>query len=189
MKRIRRINLYSGAGGGKTITATNVCSQLGFKGYKVELINETIKEWTYIPRVPTSCDGFYLNARQIQKEDIRLRAGVDLIVSDSPVFLQYFYALFHKVPLTTVMLRSSFEFDMLYPSLNIFINREDKFYDEVGRYETLKEAKCIDIRIKNLMNDNSIEYKEFSCLDQKEMVDYIISQLEKNNAQNTTNRS
>ena len=67
-RKIRRICLYSGAGGGKSITATNIRSQLGFKGYDIELVDEVIKDWTYIPRIPKDCDSFYLQAGQIQKE-------------------------------------------------------------------------------------------------------------------------
>lgn len=176
-KKIRRICFYGGACVGKTITAAFVRAQLGFRGYKIELIDETIKEWTYIPRSPKECDGFYLIARQIQKEDIRLRAGVDLIVSDSPVFLTYFYASYYNDPLQSAMLSASLEFDTMYKPLNIFINREDKFYTEVGRYEKLEEAKNIDIKIKDLMKRNAVMYEQFSCLDQEGIINYITSQV------------
>ncbi len=177
MNQIRRICLCGGAGSGKSITANNIRAQLGFKGYNIEIVDEVIKDWTYIPRIPKDCDSFYLQACQIQKEDIRLRAGVPLIVSDSPIFLQYFYAWYHQVPLQEPMLWVNVEFDRLYTPLYIFINREDKFYDERGRYEKLREAKLIDERIKKLMNINKIKYKEFSCLDQDGIINYIISEL------------
>jgi len=182
MKKIRRINLFGGASCGKSITATNVRAQLGFKGYDIELVDEVIKDWTYIPRIPKDCDSFFLQASQIQKEDIRLRAGVDLIVSDSPLLLQYFYAHYHKVPLQEAMLSAALEFEKLYPSLNIFIDREDKFYDEVGRYEKLGEAKKIDYLIKDVLLLTDTSCVGFSCLDQKGIVDYIISKVEKSNA-------
>ena len=181
-KKIRRICLYSGAGGGKSITATNVRAQLGFRGYDIELVDEVIKDWTYIPRIPKDCDSFYLQAGQIQKEDIRFRAGIDLIVSDSPLMLQYFYALYHKVPLQAGMLSAALEFEQLYPSLNIFIDREDKFYDEVGRYEKLAEAKRIDILIKGVLVKSKTSYTSFSCLDQDGIVEYIVSKVDESNA-------
>ena len=177
MKKIRRINLFSGAGGGKSITATNVRAQLGFKGYDIELVEEVIKDWTYIPRIPKDCDGFYLLAGQIQKEDIRLRAGVDLIVSDSPLILQYFYAYYHKTPLQESILSAAQEFEQLYPSLNIFIDREDKFYNEVGRYEKLAEAKRIDILIKGVMVKNRVSFRSFSCLDQEGIINHILFEI------------
>ena len=177
MNKIRRINIMGGPCSGKSITATNVRSQLGFKSYDIELVDEEIKDWTYIPRIPTSCDGFYLQACQIQKEDVRLRAGVDLIVSDSPLMLQYFYAFYHKTPLQEPMRLAALEFEKLYPSLNIFIDREDKFYDETGRYEKLKEAKHMDILLKGVMVQNKVSFRSFSCLDQNGLIDYIISEI------------
>jgi len=167
-----------GASCGKSKTANNICAQLGFIGHNIELVDEVIKDWTYIPRIPKDCDSLYLQGCQVQKEDIRLRAGVDLIVSDSPLFLQYFYACHHHVPMQDPMLAVSNEFDAMYKPLYIFINREDSFYDELGRYETLAQAKAIDEEIKELMNINNIEYKEFSCLDQEGMINYIISEID-----------
>ena len=178
MKNLRRINLFAEAGGGKTITSANVRAQLGFKGYDVELVEEVIKDWTYVGRSPASCDSFYLQGCQIQKEDIRLRAGVDFIVSDSPLMLQYFYAMYHKAPLQVPMLQACQDFEDIYPSLNIFIDREDKFYDETGRYEKLPEAKSIDMLIKEVLTRYGVSFRSFSCLDQDKVIDYIVSQLE-----------
>jgi len=177
MSKIRRINLFGGAACGKSITATNVRAQLGFRGCDIELVDEVIKEWTYIPRIPKDCDSFFLQASQIQKEDIRLRAGVDLIVSDSPLLLQYFYAWYHKVPLQEPMRLAALEFEELYPSLNIFMDREDKFYNEVGRYEKLDEAKKIDDLIKDILVKNDTSFTSFSCLDQDGIIEYIISRI------------
>lgn len=180
MDKIRRINLFGGAACGKSITATNIRARLGFKGYNIELVEEVIKDWTYIPRVPTSSDSFFLQASQIQKEDIRLRAGVDLIVTDSPVALQYFYAWYHKDPLQAAMYIAVMEWDKRHKPINIFIDREDKFYDETGRYEKLEEAKKIDALVRTVLRAAKIEYVSFSCLDQEGVIDYIISEIEKN---------
>lgn len=178
MSKIRRINLFSAAGGGKSITATNIRAQLGFKGYDIELVDEVIKDWTYIPRPPKGCDSFYLQAAQIQKEDLRLRVGVDVIVSDSPLALQYFYAWYHKDPMLDSMRFAFLEFEKMYPSLNIFIDREDKFYNEIGRYEKLDEAKLIDGLIEHVLKVNRVDYTNFSCLDQDKIVDYVASYLD-----------
>ena len=180
MDKIRRINLFGGACVGKSITATNIRAQLGFKGYNIELVDEVIKDWTYIPRVPTGSDSLWLQASQIQKEDIRLRAGVDLIVSDSPAMLQYFYAYYHKAPYAAAMYLVALEMDKHYPALNIFIMREDKFYDETGRYEKLEEAKHIDMRLRQVLRTSKIEYTSFSCLDQDGIIEFIIEEIGKN---------
>jgi hypothetical protein len=177
MKKIRRINLFGSAGCGKSITATNVRAQLGFKGYNIEMVEEVIKDWTYIPRIPKDCDCLFLFSSQMQKEDIRLRAGVNLIVSDSPVMLQYFYGYYHKTPMQEAMLSAALEFEQMYPSLSIFIDREDKFYDETGRYEKLSEAKRIDILMRGVLVQNKISFRSFSCLDQDGIIKYVESEI------------
>ena len=185
--KIRRINVMGGPGSGKSITATNIRAQMGFRGYNIELVEEVIKDWTYIPRPPKSCDSYYLQACQIEKEEIRLRAGVDLVVTDSPILLQFFYARHHNVPLQAPMLLTSQIFDKRYPPLYIFVDREDEFYGEVGRYEDIGEAKVIDRKMKQLMDSLDIEFKIFSCLDQEAIVEYIVSQTGPPNAQKTEN--
>lgn len=179
MDKIRRINLMGGAGCGKSIHAANIRAQLGFKGYDIELVDEVIKDWTYISRIPRSCDSFYLQAGQIQKEELRLLAGVDLIVSDSPLMLQYFYAKYHNVPLQEPMLQASIEFEKIYPSIHIVVEREDKFYDEVGRYEKLEEAKQIDHDIIKTLRHNNIPYAVISCLEPDMIIEYIEDSLRK----------
>jgi len=179
MAKIRRINLFGGAGCGKSITAAHIRAEMGFNGYDIELVEEVIKDWTYIPRKPTGGDSLWLQASQIQKEDIRLRAGVDLIVSDSPVMLQYFYAWYHRAPYAACMCLAGLEIDKHYPALNIYLEREDSFYDEVGRYENLEEAKKIDVALKTVLRTTKIKYTSFSCLDQEEIIEHIITELEK----------
>ena len=174
---IRRINLMGGAGCGKSITANYLRAQLSFKGLDVELVDEQIKDWTYYGRSPKSCDTFCLQGKQMEKEDIRLRSGVDFIVSDSPLFLQYFYAWYHKVPMTKPMLIASKEFDKMYKPLHIFVEREDSFYNEVGRYEKLSEAKQIDDLIKGQMAFHDVPFVSLSCLKQDDIVDYVMEMI------------
>ncbi len=174
---IRRINLMGGPAGGKSTTANYLRAKLSFKGLDIELVDEQIKDWTYYGRSPKSCDSFSLQGKQMEKEDIRLRSGVNFIVSDSPLFLQYFYARYHKTPMQSPMLLASKEFDEMYKPLYIFVDREDKFYNEVGRYEKLSEAKKIDDLIKGAMIFHEVPFVTFSCLDQDKMVDYVETKL------------
>lgn len=166
-----------GAGCGKSITAANIRSQLGFKGMNIELVDEVIKDWTYVPRSPESSDSYYLQACQIQKEDLRLRAGVDLIVSDSPLMLQYFYANWHKHLLQEAMLSAALEFEEVYPSIHIIIERNDNFYNSVGRFETLEEAQVIDRAIKKMLRMHNIQFSVFSCVEQDELIEYLVKQI------------
>ena len=169
--------MCGGAGCGKSVLANYIRAELAFRGYNIELVSEAIKDWTFIPRIPTDCDSFYLQATQIQWEDIRLRGGVDLIVSDSPLILQYFYAYYHKVPLQDPMLQAALEYEEIYPSIHIMLQREDKFYDELGRYETLEQAKNIDKMMLNTLKHYRLNYVEFSCLDKNSIINYLVDEL------------
>jgi nicotinamide riboside kinase len=180
MNKIRRINLFGGPGSGKSVIANYIRAKLSFSGLNTELVSEVVKDWTFIPRTPISSDSFYLLASQAQLEDIRLRAEVDLTISDSPLLLQYFYAMYHNDPFTPSMLSAALEQEGMYPSINIVLQREDKFYDERGRYEKLDEAKLIDQKMEGMLEDVNVEYVKFSCLEYDKIVDYLISELKEN---------
>jgi hypothetical protein len=176
--KIRRINLISGPGAGKSVLSSYINCELVFRGYNVELIEEVIKDWTYVPRSPKGSDGLLLQAMQVQKEDLRLRSGVDLIVSDSPIFLQYFYSLWHKDPFSEAMLKISQEMDKIYRPYYVFLIREDSFYIKTGRYEDLEEAKEIDHAIYDLMRINNLDFCSFSCLCREDLLKHLLKVLE-----------
>ena len=181
MSKIRRINFFGGPACGKSLSAANIRSQLGFYGYSVDLIEEVVKEWAYVQQDPSDSDTFFLQASQIRKEDIRLRSGVDIVVTDSPVVLQYFYGCYHGDPFCESMLYSAREWEKKYKSLNIFLKREESFYKNVGRFQQIEEAKKIDEEIKVLLDDMHVKYVEFSCMDQRGIIDHILSVLKENN--------
>ena len=178
MKKIRRINCIAGPCSGKSTTASHIFSEFKKRNFNIELVSEEVKEWTYIPRNPQHCDTHYIQSCQIQKEDIRLRAGVGLIVSDSPLILQYFYSYHHDVPLQSAILSAALEFESLYPSIHIFLNRKDKFYNKLGRYEDINEAKEIDKKIKQVMQWSNIKFVEFSCEEQDKIIEYLLEKIE-----------
>ena len=163
--KIRRICFYGGACTGKSTTAASVFAELKKTGHSVELVDEYIKFWTYIPRVPKGYDSLYVMSKQIHKEDTILRSGTDFIVSDSPIMLQYFYAQHHKAPAKEAMLDIAMEFESEYPSFNIVLQRDDKDYDEHGRYETLEQAKEIDDELRQILDENGVCYNTFHCHD------------------------
>jgi len=180
MGKIRRINLVAGAGAGKSLTAYNLRAQLGLKGYNVELVEEVIKDWTYINKVPTPSDELYLTVCQFQKEEIRLNGGVDLVINECPAILPLFYSGLGDFLFRDAMISSIIEFEEAFPSTYLFLEREDKFYSEVGRYQTLEEAKKLDESMKIFLKDLSVDYKCFSCLDQDGIISYIISEIKNN---------
>ena len=178
MKKIRRINLFSGPSAGKSTIATWLFSKLKMDDYNIEYVSEYIKFWTYIPRSPNSWDSLYCQAKQIHKEDTILREDkVDIIISDSPIPLACYYAHHHNNPGKENLLRICKEFEDMYPSVNIFLERDDSHYKEVGRYENLKEAKIIDKEILDFLKCNEIKYNKYSVINKEEILNYILKEI------------
>ena len=176
-KKIRRINLFSGPGGGKSTLSAWLFYNLKMQRKRVEQIQEYIKFWTYIPRSPKSFDGVYIMSKQIHQEDTILRGDTDLIVTDSPLMLQYFFSWHHGSPGQQPMLQLALEMESLYPSLNILLKRKDEFYDKVGRYENIEEAKKIDNKMKILFDNLNINYTEFDCTDSSSILSFVLDKI------------
>ena len=174
---IRRINLYGGPGSSKSTTAAFIFAEMKKLGMSVEYVDEYIKFWTFIPRSPKGFDSLYVQAKQIHKEDTILRAGTDFIVSDSPIMLQYYYAKHHNTPVQKAMLDIACEFEQTYPSINILLQRKDSDYKELGRYETLEQAKEIDLELKEVLDNTATAYETFYCRDRGLMLDYVLEMI------------
>ena len=67
--------------------------------------------------------------------------------------------------------------DEIYEPYYIFIERNDDFYNEVGRYETLEQAKEIDNAIKGLMKTCNIDFCSISCLSPEMIVKHLTEVL------------
>jgi hypothetical protein len=100
-----------------------------------------------------------LLSKQIRKEDIVLRNGVDLLVTDSPVFLSTCYAKAHGSPAADHLVQVAREFDKFYRPLNILINRGEIPYNPSGRYQDEAGAKRMDRFIADSLVDNGMEYE------------------------------
>jgi hypothetical protein len=171
-----RINFFSGPGAGKSVVAAKTFVELKIKGYNVELAKEYIKTWAYKKLVPKSFDQYYIFGKQLHEEDVLLSNGVEHIVSDSPLLMQLSYmerSGNNYLPL----LEAIQEFEIKYPSFNIFLDRTGLPYRSIGRYENETQASEMDNRIKSLLNKHSIPYVEMKTLDFEAIMDSIISKL------------
>jgi hypothetical protein len=135
MGKIRRINILGGPCCAKSTMAAFIFSALKKEKYRVELVTEYIKFWTYLNQQPSSWDSYYCQSQQIHQEDVVLRAGVELIISDSPLFLAYCYSMMQNNVYSEIMLKTCLLFDEMYPSLNILLDRGSILYDPIGRFE------------------------------------------------------
>lgn len=137
------INLYAGAGAGKSTTAAGLFYKMKSDMMSVELVSEYAKQLTWDDRhnVLTQ-DQLYILAKQHRKMLI-LKDKVDYIITDSPLLLSLIYKPKHYP--------KSFD-DLVwylynqFENINIFLPRT-KPYVTVGRNQTEEQAKEIDLRV------------------------------------------
>ena len=145
-----RINLLGGPGSGKSTTAAWLFSALKEHHISVELVTEYVKSWACQKRQVTSFDQIYLLGKQMQYEYRFLNAGIQNIVTDSPVFLSAIYAevYYKELNISKPILDLVDAYEKQFPSVNIFLNRKDKPYIQEGRYQNYEQAKEIDALIR-----------------------------------------
>lgn len=156
---IRRINLIGGPGTGKSGLSGKLFSHFKSEGYSTELCHEYVKDWVYQNRNVESFDQVYILGKQMQREFLPLKAGVQLVITDCPLFLSYYYSMEvgndELVNESIYNLTSSF--DVKYPSLNVFLKRSFPFNPE-GRFHSEEEAKEVDKTLLYLLNDKEQTY-------------------------------
>jgi hypothetical protein len=168
-----RCNLWAGAGSGKSVAASFVYSALKQKKYNIELAGEFIKAWAYEGKIPKSFDQVFVFGSQVHTEDTFLQAGVDHVITDSPVLMQIFYARKYNFPCWQSLLEVAQAFETTYPSLNIFLDREGIEYKSEGRYEDEAQAKANDSEMKSFMECYLPEYKVLRSIDLDKIVEYV----------------
>ncbi len=155
---IRRINLYGGSGAGKSTLAAGLFHSMKNDGYCVELVREHVKDWAYLGRNPRSYDQVYLTATQLHLEDTLLSRSVDLIITDSPIWLGYIYGKKYDLAGHEYLPPLIRDFDEKYTSVNFFVDRGDRAYQQSGRFQNCQDAILIDKYIKSCLSELSIGY-------------------------------
>lgn len=145
----RRINLFGGPGSGKSTTAAKLFSELkllrksGKIRQNVELVTEVVKPWAYAGQTPVGWDQLHLFSEQLRREELYLRNGVDIVITDSPLLLNWVYSDQAKLSFTSEIYNMVWQFEEKYPSLNYFIKREGDYVNN-GRFQTLDDSKNLD---------------------------------------------
>jgi hypothetical protein len=149
MKKPLVVNLFGGAGAGKSTTRAGVFNKLKLAGINCEEVFEWIKYKVYEgnPYAPT--DQLYTFAKQ-RKFLREIGDQVDVIVTDSPILLSSVYDTEGD---GEFYLQKFQEFN----NMNFLIRRV-KPYNPIGRYQTEDEAKDFDGVIEKYLKDNSIDY-------------------------------
>jgi hypothetical protein len=156
--KLRRVNLFAGPGAGKSVISAWLFSQLKMRGIEVEQISEYVKAWAWIGRPPRSWDQVYIFGKQLHKEDIVLRDGGIMTVTDSPLFMAACYAKKYGAPGCRYLSEVVREFDETYPALNILIDRAGMPYNGRGRFQNQAAAEEMDALIRSEMDAHGMKY-------------------------------
>lgn len=156
------INFFAGAGAGKSTMAAKVFAWLKERKVNAELVTEYAKDVVWGENFKLLEDQLYLLAKQNRKLE-RIRNKVEVVVTDSPVALNLFYVKDNYLPTTFKPL--VLDLVTTYDNINFFIDRGDRFYNTKGRYQTEEVAREDDIKIKNILLENNIDFTEVSSFD------------------------
>lgn len=156
-KTIRRVCFYGGPGTGKSTTSASLFAFMKDRtvgtGYTVELVTEYVKKWAW-QEIPVHGFGqVYIFAKQLRSEEIPLAGGANSIITDSPLYLSYLYEKYYESAnrgLADNLLGIVRDFDKAYPALHVYLDRGDRPYDPLGRFQDHQVA----IRIDKYIQDN-----------------------------------
>jgi RecA/RadA recombinase len=147
------ISFFGGPGAGKSSAAAALYAAIKAEGCSVELVREYVKEWLWDERLLGTYEQIYFAAKQLRRESMFL-GKVDYIVTDSPIWLNSFYAKIHGTEhiqraceaICTAYYNQAKEDGHKY--INLWQPPVGD-YEQAGRGETEEEARDMDTAMKN----------------------------------------
>ena len=165
------INLFGAPGAGKSTGAAYIFSQLKMAGINAELVTEYAKDKVWEKNDEVFKNQVYLLGKQSFRLS-RCNDKVDVIVTDSPLFLTILY----NQELSENFDNLVMEMFNKYEKFNYFPNRVKK-YNPKGRFQTEEESDALSIKLKSLLNKYNIKYTEIPGT--KEGYDMIVADIYK----------
>lgn len=162
------INLFAGPGGGKSSIAAGLLHEIKKRHISCDAPYEFPKILAWDDNSEAIKDQLYVMANQ-HRGIAKSYGKVDYIIVDSPILLSIVYKNYYSSDLN-VYPSSLYgkEFNDLilhindfYDNINIFLERSDDVnHNNKERFHNINESKDLDIRIKNMLNDNEIPFFE-----------------------------
>ena len=166
MKNTLIINLFGGAGIGKSTLMARIFSELKVQGYDCEMVTEFAKDLVWEKRNETFKDELYIFAKQNHRL-FRVNGKVDIIVTDRPLLLTNAYNQDNK-ELCSLCLKTFNQ----YNNLNFLLKRQT-VYQENGRNQSEEEAMQIDKITQGLLESNGINYYTVNNNDLADIIEVI----------------
>lgn len=149
------ISVSGGPGVGKSILTSEIFVQLKRRFVSCDISSEYIKRKIREDARKVIQNQIYIFAKQ-QFQLFGMKDSVDVIITDSPIFLSAVYDETQCPHLRALIMK---EFNN-YKNLSYYVERDSAVaYEQEGRYQDETGAKLVDDKVRNFMNDNNIEYK------------------------------
>ena len=172
MKNTLVVNLFGGAGIGKSTLMARIFSELKVQGYDCEMVTEFAKDLVWEKRTETFKDELYIFAKQNHRL-FRVNGKVNIIVTDRPLLLTNVYNQDDK-ELCGLCLKTFKQ----YNNLNFLLKRQTT-YQENGRLQSEEDAVRIDKITQDVLEFNGIEYYMFNNNDLTSIMEVIKSHVDK----------
>jgi hypothetical protein len=168
------INMLGGSGVGKSTTAAGLYHEMKSNGYSVELVREYVKQWAWDGKKVGQYDQIYIFGKQARSEYM-LYGKVDYIVTDSPILLAPVYEKYYHDDSMTETAAIKF-LDKAKRNgvkhFNFVLDRKKNF-EAKGRYETEEQAKEVDRKVLEFLNENNVDYQYLEC-EEKDRINKIM---------------
>ena len=163
------INFFGGPGIGKSTQAAGLYSMMKKNGMSVELTYEFPKILAWDENLSAIKDQFYITANQ-HRNITRLYGKVDYIIIDSPILFGMVYKNKYGDSYPQGIYGDSFDKFLLdlfnqYDNINILLKRKELNYQDMGRFQDLKESREIDESLENILNTHNVPYIECKVSD------------------------
>ncbi len=147
---------------GKSTVAAAVFAKLKEIGYNAELVTEYAKDCVYEERFKTLKDQVYMLGKQYHRIKNTLDSA-DILIVDSPILLSYIYFKYNKLDKeidNNIFKNFTFELErsLSCKKVNIFLTKNESYFQESGRIHSNDESKFIQNSILDMLNENNVNY-------------------------------
>lgn len=148
------VNMFGGAGAGKSTIAAELFAKMKKQGISVELVTEVAKDIVHEGRMDRmmSCQDL-ISAEQNFRQH-RINGQYEYIITDSPILLGIFYTPPDYFPSFQRLVIEKFQ---SYNNINIYLDREAK-YDPRGRYQDEEGANKLSAEILGYLKNEGVPF-------------------------------
>ncbi len=164
------VNLFAGAGAGKSTLAASVFSLLKWNGVSCELVTEFAKDMVWDEAYKILDNQVYVFGQQLRRLE-RLIGKIDVVVTDSPLLLSIIYNQGKYSQTFDALVLDVFN---RFRNLNYYVIRQKPYY-QTGRVQTEQEAREIDFKLFDLLRSNQIPCK--AILGDMKSIDVILNDI------------